>query len=52
MEAPTFTPSLRVFRDLKRQCHSMVTDGKIKFYEDSYHVLAGQTVDIPDWEGW
>ena len=31
-------------------CHSFVRDGRIQFLGDSTHALAGQTVDIPDWE--
>ena len=31
-------------------CHSFVTDGRIQFLSDSTHTLAGQTVDLPDWE--
>jgi len=31
-------------------CHSFVTDGRIQFLSDCTHKLAGQTVDIPDWE--
>lgn len=31
-------------------CHSFVKDGKIQFLTDCTHKLAGQTVDIPDWE--
>ena len=31
-------------------CHSFVTDGKIQFLADCTHALAGQTVDIPEWE--
>lgn len=31
-------------------CHSFVTDGKIQFLSDCTHKLAGQTVEIPDWE--
>lgn len=31
-------------------CHSYVTDGRIRFLDDSTHALAGQTVDLPDWE--
>jgi len=33
-----------------RICHSFVTDGKIKFLKDCTHSLAGQEVDLPDWE--
>jgi len=31
-------------------CHSFVTDGKIQFLSDSTHKLAGQTVDLLDWD--
>lgn len=31
-------------------CHSFVTDGRIQFLSDCTHKLAGQTVDLPDWE--
>jgi hypothetical protein len=51
MDAPTFTPSLLVFKDVPSQrCHSFITDGQIQFLTDSFHRLAGQTVDLPDWE--
>ena len=63
-EAPTFTPSILVQyngRDAGQDrgdgrlappaiCHSFVTDGKIQFLPDSTHALAGQTVDLPDFE--
>jgi hypothetical protein len=29
-------------------CHSFVTDGRIQFLGDCTHVLAGQTVELPD----
>lgn len=32
-------------------CHSFVTDGRIQFLGDCTHALAGQTVDIPAWDG-
>jgi hypothetical protein len=53
MEAPTFTPSILVrysWSDGPRVCHSFVTGGRIQFLEDCTHHLAGQTVDLPDWE--
>ena len=51
MDAPTFTPSLGVFMtEPAMRCHSFVTDGRIQFLADSHHKLAGQTVDLPDWE--
>lgn len=31
-------------------CHSFVTAGRIQFLNDCTHELAGQTVDLPDWE--
>ena len=31
-------------------CHSYVTDGRIQFLGDCTHALAGQTVDLPDWQ--
>ena len=31
-------------------CHSFVNDGQIRFLNDCTHELAGQTVDIPNWE--
>lgn len=50
-EAPTFQPSLMVNGSIPdRRCHSIVTDGKIQFLQDSFHGLAGQTVDLPDWD--
>lgn len=49
---PTFNPSLLCNPDHNEsRCHSFVRDGKIEFLSDSYHKLAGQTVEIPDWEG-
>ncbi len=31
-------------------CHSFVADGRIQFLGDCTHDLAGQTVDLPDWQ--
>lgn len=65
VEKPTFTPSVLVTwsepsdkpgefedpaKDMKKVCHSFVTDGRIQFLGDCTHALAGQTVDLPDWE--
>jgi hypothetical protein len=51
MDAPTFSPSLLVFKDLpEKRCHSFVRLGKIEFLQDCFHSLKGQTVEIPDWE--
>lgn len=32
------------------RCHSFVTDGRIQFLSDCTHSLAGQTVDLPEWD--
>ncbi|VVO24197.1 DUF6527 family protein [Pseudomonas fluorescens] len=58
LEAPTFTPSILVHYNWtvnrvgkrERVCHSFVTDGRIQFLGDCTHALAGQTVDLPDWD--
>lgn len=42
---PDETPAFKCER-----CHSFVKAGKISFLADSSHKLAGQTVDLPDWE--
>jgi uncharacterized protein DUF6527 len=48
---PTFTPSLLCNQSIPgKVCHSFVTDGRIQFLGDCSHKLAGQTVDLPDWE--
>lgn len=51
LDRPTFKPSLLCNRDYpESRCHSFVTDGRIQFLSDCHHKLAGQTVEIPDWE--
>lgn len=65
LERPTFTPSLlvkgygyphgidpepgEVQKPGPTVCHSFVTDGRIQFLGDCTHVLAGQTVELPEW---
>ncbi len=49
-EAPTLAPSLHVNDGAGRVCHSFVRDGMIQFLADSTHKLAGQTVELPEWE--
>jgi len=49
-ETPTFAPSLMINKGTPSQCHLVVTDGKIHFQADCHHALAGQTVDMQDWE--
>jgi hypothetical protein len=54
IDTPTVTGSILVNKGSLRPddpvCHSFITDGQIKFEKDSTHALAGQTVDLPDWE--
>ena len=55
-DKPTFTPSMLVNAHLHEidpkyiRCHSFVTDGKIQYLSDCTHDLAGQTVELPEWE--
>ena len=32
------------------RCHTVITDGRIAFQPDCWHALAGQTVEMPDWD--
>lgn len=34
---------------IHKVCHSFVIDGRIHFLSDCTHALAGQTIDLPDW---
>jgi hypothetical protein len=54
-EKPTFTPSIKVtgYNDEEKInfcCHSVITDGKIRFEDDCTHWLKGKTVELPDWD--
>lgn len=52
-DAPTFTPSVLASwaeGPVKKVCHSFVVGGRIQYLADSTHHLAGQTVDLPEWE--
>lgn len=59
-DRPTFSPSLLVRwvqwtgpeLDVAedRRCHIFVREGRVEFLQDSSHELAGQTVDLPEWE--
>ena len=46
---PTFSPSVLV-QGAGLVCHSFVTEGRIQYLADSTHAMAGQTVDLPEWE--
>ena len=58
LDTPTLSPSLLIrYVDGESRpewapmvCHSFIRDGRIEFLSDCTHKLAGQTVDLPDWE--
>jgi Family of unknown function (DUF6527) len=48
---PTFSPSFLFLGDKRGdlpgfRCHSQITDGRIRFYEDTTHALSGLTVGL------
>ena len=64
-DKPTFMPSVLVrwsepsdnpsefddsSKDVPKVCHSFVTDGRIQFLSDCTHALAGQTVNLPEFQ--
>ena len=54
MDKPTFRASMLVYEHpygdgVRPRCHSFVTDGRIEYCSDSGHELAGQIVELPDW---
>lgn len=50
MDAPTFSRSLLCNQSFpESRCHSFVKEGKIQFLPDCWHKLAGQTVELPDY---
>ncbi len=48
-EQPTITPSIHIKDKGETVCHSFVNGGKIMFLQDSKHDLAGEIVDLPNW---
>lgn len=57
VDEPTFSPSLHVSYPVRygaythnHVCHSYVTNGKIQFLPDCTHKLAGETVDLIEWD--
>jgi len=53
LDKPTCNPSLLVRYGDKpgdKRCHSFIRDGKMHFCDDCTHELAGQVVEIPEWE--
>ncbi len=53
LDKPSLTPSLSVnaggSNPTQPICHTSITDGKIQFLSDCTHKLAGQTIELPDW---
>ena len=49
-EKPSFMPAIFDGDGDKKICHSLVTDGKIRFLSDSTHQLSGKEVELPDLE--
>jgi len=58
LERPTFSPSMLATAVYgahgpgrrEHRCHSFVRDGKIQYLSDCTHAMAGQTVDLPDFD--
>lgn len=52
-DRPTFSPSVLVtsMSPGGKRCHSFVRNGRIEYLADCSHHLAGQTVDLPPWDG-
>jgi hypothetical protein len=51
LERPTVTPSVHVGPGSQSSCHSFITGGRIRFLDDCWHALAGQTVELPELDG-
>lgn len=47
---PTVSPSLLQNFTPGRTCHSFIKNGKIQYLSDCHHHLAGQTIELPDFE--
>lgn len=53
VEKPTITPSIRVEYPTPEKlniCHSFIKEGMIQFLGDCTHNLAGQTVELPEFD--
>lgn len=53
VDKPTFRPSVLVrWNEYEKSCvcHSFVTDGSVQYLNDCTHPLAGQTVELPEWD--
>lgn len=55
LDKPTVSPSVRHFINLTAGsentiCHYFITDGYIQYCNDCEHKLAGQTVELPEYD--
>ncbi len=53
MSKPTFKPSVKVHwpeNGAPKVCHTFVTEGRIEYLSDCTHHLAGQTLELKDYE--
>lgn len=41
-------PGVNRFIFACRRCHALVTDGKIQYFSDCSHAMAGKTIELPD----
>lgn len=51
LDKPTITPSIKVEYPTPEKlhiCHSFIKDGKIEYLGDCTHSMAGQTVELPE----
>lgn len=48
LDNPTVTPSLNQNFTVGNKCHSYIKNGMIEFIYDCDHVMAGQTVPLPE----
>lgn len=49
VDAPTTSPSIRLFNKNHTICHYFLKAGNIEFCGDCEHELSGKTVPLPDW---
>lgn len=53
LDKPRISPSLLIrypYAGENRVCHSFIVDGMIEYLSDCTHELAGEKVEIPDFE--
>lgn len=53
IENPTTNPSIRVrteFNKIPKTCHFFIKNGMIEYCGDCTHDLAGQKIQLPEWE--